>query len=127
MLIIVDSASGTSEAIKVTPVVDHVDLRKWMIRLNLSYDTAAEVLGIHRSTFATMLNGVSRETKRPLPLPRSVQLAAMAIEIGIDRLLPPPEVRRKSRRSGFAVQDTADRQSEQALQAAIEQQSAAPA
>lgn len=123
MLYVFDSESQTGKTIAVVPVVDNLDLRKWMLRMGFSYDRAAEMLGIHRSTFGTMLNGTSRETGRQLPLPRSIQLAAMAIELGIDQKLPPPVMRKKPRRNAQQVCAQADAQSIAALQEAIKGQS----
>lgn len=99
MLHVIDSESQTCKTITIRPVLDHIGLRAWMNRMGFPYEDAAEKLGVHRSTFAAMLNGVSRETGRPLPLARTVQLAAMAIELGLDSVLPPPQVRSKKRRT----------------------------
>lgn len=76
-------------------VLDHQDLREWQARMNFTYEEAAAQLGVDRSTYAVYLTGMSRATKSPTPLPRSISLAAMAIEFGLHRALPAPVPRSK--------------------------------
>lgn len=83
--------------VPIIPVVDHNDLRAWMARMGYTYDVAAYKLGVNRTSLAVMLKGESRATLKPLPLSRSIQLAAMAIEQGLDVVLPPPQVRTKGK------------------------------
>lgn len=80
-------------------IIDHEDLREWQIRMKFTYDDAAQVLGVDRSTYAVWLRGTSRTTGKPLPLPRVVALAAMAVEMGLHQNMPPPQIRHKGRQS----------------------------
>lgn len=92
-----DQAPPTGIFMPVHPVVTNIDLRMWMHRMGFTYDEAAYVLGVNRSSYATWLTGSSRTTGKPLALPRTVQLAAMAIEVGLHKCLPTPVLRTKKR------------------------------
>lgn len=91
-----------SVPVMATPVIDHNDLKEWQKRLDLSYEEAANLLGVDRSTYAAYLTGLARNTRIPTPLPRAIALSAMAIELGLHRLLPPPVLRTKKRRLSAA-------------------------
>lgn len=77
------------------PVRSNGDLKAWQERLQLNYEEAASQLGVDRSTYAAYLSGKSRATGLPTSLPRSISLAAMAVEVGLHRLLPAPVTRKK--------------------------------
>lgn len=81
----------------VIPVRNNEELKDWQQRMGFSYSDAALQLGVDRSTYAAYLTGKSRATGSDSPLPRAVSLAAMAIEAGLDRALPPPQPREKRR------------------------------
>lgn len=89
-----------SVPVLATPVIDHNDLKEWQKRLGLSYEDAAGLLGVDRSTYAAYLTGQARNTRLPVPLPRAIALSAMAIELGLHQLLPPPVPRSKKRKLG---------------------------
>lgn len=76
-------------------VCDHLDLREWQERMGFTYEEAAEQLGVNRSTYAAYLTGRSRNKGVSTPLPRMVSLAAMAIELGLHKVLPEPVPRSK--------------------------------
>lgn len=56
--------------------------------MNMGYNEVSARLDINKSSLSMWLKGVSRNTQKPLPLPRTVQLATMAIEAGLDNNLP---------------------------------------
>lgn len=59
--------------------------------MGLTYDTAAQALGVSRSTYAEWIAGRSRTTGKPIKISRLVALACAAIAAGID---PPTQARR---------------------------------
>ena len=66
------------------------DLRVWQAHMGLTYDTAAQALGVSRSTYAEWVAGKSRTTGRPIQISRTVALACAALAAGID-VYPRPE------------------------------------
>ena len=58
---------------------DPVALREWQARLGLTFDSAAALLDIGRTTYAEMLSGVTRIDLR-------TALACKAVELGIEPL-----------------------------------------
>ncbi len=52
------------------------DLRRWQAELGLTYDTAAKVLAVNRSTYARWLSGESA-------IPGPVDLACAAVAVGL--------------------------------------------
>ena len=60
------------------------DLRAWALRLGYTYDQAASALGISRSTYADLVNGINRTTGEPKLIDRRTALACAAIEAGIE-------------------------------------------
>ena len=61
-----------------------IDLRAWQARMGYTYVTAAAALGISRATFAEMLAGISRTTKKPIAIDKRTALACFAIEAGLN-------------------------------------------
>ena len=59
------------------------DLRAWQAHMGYTYDTAAQALGVSRSTYAEWVAGKSRTTGKPITISRLVALACAAIEGGI--------------------------------------------
>jgi len=59
------------------------DLRTWQAHMGLTYDTAAQALGVSRSTYAEWLAGKSRTTGKPVAPSRAVALACAAISAGL--------------------------------------------
>ena len=59
------------------------DLRAWQAAMGFTYDTAAEALGVYRSTYADLLSGVSRATGKPKDVDRRTALACSAIADGL--------------------------------------------
>ena len=41
------------------------DLRAWQAHMSYTYDTAAEALGVNRSTYAGWVSGFARATGKP--------------------------------------------------------------
>ena len=60
------------------------DLRTWQASMGLTYDTAAQALGVSRSTYAEWLAGRSRTTGKPIQISRIVALACAALAAGMD-------------------------------------------
>jgi transcriptional regulator with XRE-family HTH domain len=61
----------------------HDDLRAWQKAMGYTYDTAAQSLGINRSTYADLLSGMSRTTGKPKDIDRRTALACAAISAGL--------------------------------------------
>ena len=61
------------------------DLRAWQARMGYTYDTAAEALGVSRSTYAEWLAGKSRTTGKPVQISRLVALACTALAAGLGK------------------------------------------
>ena len=59
------------------------DLRTWQAHMGLTYDTAAQALGVSRSTYADWLSGRSRTTGKPITISRLVALACAALAAGV--------------------------------------------
>ena len=59
------------------------DLRAWQASLGYTYDTAAQALGVNRSTYADWVAGQSRTTGRPITIDRRTALACAAIAAGL--------------------------------------------
>lgn len=59
------------------------DLRAWQRHMGYTYDTAAEALGINRSTYANLLAGVDRHTGMPKEIDRRTALACAALARGL--------------------------------------------
>ena len=59
------------------------DLRAWQAHMGLTYDTAAQALGVSRSTYAEWLAGKSRTTGKPIKISRLVALACAALAGGL--------------------------------------------
>lgn len=64
------------------------DLRAWQAAMGYTYDTAAQALGINRSTYADLLSGVSRSTGKPKDVDRRTELACAAIAAGLQGWTP---------------------------------------
>ena len=60
------------------------DLRAWQARMGLTYDTAAQALGVSRATYAEWLRGKSRTTGKPVAPSRTVALACAALAAGLE-------------------------------------------
>ena len=60
------------------------DLRAWQKAMRYTYDTAAQALGINRSTYANLLAGVDPKTGEPKLIDRRTALACAAILAGIN-------------------------------------------
>ncbi len=65
------------------------DLRAWQAAMGYTYDSAAEALGINRSTYADLISGVSRTTGKPKEIDRRTALACAAIAAGLVEWQPP--------------------------------------
>lgn len=59
------------------------DLRAWQAHMGLTYDTAAQALGVSRGTYADWLAGTSRTTGKPIQVSRTVALACAALAAGL--------------------------------------------
>lgn len=59
------------------------DLRAWQVAMGYTYDSAAEALGINRSTYADLVSGVSRTTGKPKEVDRRTELACAALAAGL--------------------------------------------
>lgn len=64
------------------------DLRAWQTHMGLTYDTAAQALGVSRSTYAEWMAGRSRTTGKPIKISRTVALACAALAAGMDEWAP---------------------------------------
>lgn len=62
------------------------ELRAWQARMGLTYDTAAQALGVSRATYAEWVAGKSRTTGKPITPSRTVALACAALEAGLEPL-----------------------------------------
>ena len=60
------------------------DLRAWQARMGYTYDTAAQALGVSRSTYAEWVAGKSRTTGKPVTPSRTVALACAALAAGLE-------------------------------------------
>ena len=58
-------------------------LRAWQAHMGLTYDTAAQALGVSRATYAEWLRGKSRTTGKPVAPSRTVALACAALAAGM--------------------------------------------
>lgn len=67
------------------------ELRAWQSRMGYTYDTAAQALGVSRSTYAEWVAGRSRTTGKPITISRLVALACAALAAGIGEW-PRPEL-----------------------------------
>lgn len=65
------------------------DLRAWQAAMGYTYDTAAEALGVNRSTYADWVAGKSRTTGKPITIDRRTALACAAIAAGLSEWAPP--------------------------------------
>ena len=59
------------------------DLRTWQAHMGYTYDTAAQALGVSRSSYADWIAGRSRTTGKPIKISRMVALACAALAAGI--------------------------------------------
>jgi len=59
------------------------ELRTWQAHMGLTYDTAAQALGVSRATYAEWLRGKSRTTGKPITISRLVALACAALAAGV--------------------------------------------
>ena len=59
------------------------DLRAWQASMGYTYNTAAQALGVSRSTYADWLAGRSRTTGKPIKISRLVALACAALAAGV--------------------------------------------
>ncbi len=64
------------------------DLRAWQAAMGYTYDTAAEALGVNRSTYADWVAGKSRSTGKPMAIDRRTALACAAIAAGLGAWRP---------------------------------------
>ena len=64
------------------------DLRAWQAHMGLTYDTAAQALGVSRATYAEWLRGKSRTTGKPVTPSRTVALACAALAAGLEPWAP---------------------------------------
>ena len=55
------------------------DLRTWQAHMGYTYDTAAQALGVSRSSYADWVAGRSRTTGKPITPSRTVALACAAL------------------------------------------------
>ena len=55
------------------------DLRAWQAHMGYTYDTAAQALGVSRSSYADWVAGRSRTTGKPITPSRTVALACAAL------------------------------------------------
>jgi transcriptional regulator with XRE-family HTH domain len=56
------------------------DFRAWRARLRLTQAEAAELLGIHRNTVALYEQGVRRDRRTPVAIPKLVERACRDVE-----------------------------------------------
>ena len=68
------------------------DLRAWQAHMGLTYDTAAQALGVSRGTYADWLAGRSRTTGKPITISRTVALACASLAAGMDAWTRPEQV-----------------------------------
>jgi transcriptional regulator with XRE-family HTH domain len=59
------------------------DLRAWQAAMGFTYDTAAQALGVNRSTYADWVAGQSRTTGKPITIDRRTALACAALASGL--------------------------------------------
>ena len=59
------------------------DLRTWQAHMGYTYDTAAQALGVSRSSYADWVAGRSRTTGKPIQISRLAALACAALAAGI--------------------------------------------
>lgn len=59
------------------------DLRAWQASMGYTYDTAAQALGVNRSTYADWVVGKSRTTGKPITIDRRTALACAALAFGL--------------------------------------------
>lgn len=59
------------------------DLRAWQSHMGYTYNTAAQALGVSRSTYAEWMAGRSRTTGKPIKISRLVALACAALAAGV--------------------------------------------
>lgn len=64
------------------------DLRSWQARMGYTYDTAAQALGVSRSTYAEWVAGKSRTTGKPVTPSRLCALACAALAAGLEPWVP---------------------------------------
>lgn len=64
------------------------DLRAWQAHMGLTYDTAAQALGVSRATYAEWVRGKSRTTGKPVVPSRTVALACAALAAGLEPWAP---------------------------------------
>ena len=60
------------------------ELRTWQAHMGYTYETAAQALGVSRSTYADWLAGRSRTTGKPIKISRLVALACAALAAGLE-------------------------------------------
>ena len=60
------------------------DLRAWQAHMGLTYEAAAQALGVSRSTYAEWVAGKSRTTGKPVAPSRTVALACAAMAAGLE-------------------------------------------
>ena len=60
------------------------DLRAWQAHMGYTYNTAAQALGVSRSTYAEWVSGKSRTTGKPVAPSRTVALACAALAAGLE-------------------------------------------
>lgn len=60
------------------------DLAAWQAQMGYTYDTAADALGVNRSTYANWLMGTNRSTGKPTVIDRRTALACAAIAAGLE-------------------------------------------
>ena len=85
-------------------------LRAWQIRMGYTYDTAAEALGVVRSTYGRMLAGATtgKAVERLSAVDRRTALACLAIEMGLSPVEPPEKENHRqagTRAAGAAAGD----------------------
>jgi transcriptional regulator with XRE-family HTH domain len=63
------------------------DLRNWRANLNLTQQQAADLLGVSVTTVELYERGVRRDSNKPVPIPRYIELACatLNLEIAADR------------------------------------------
>jgi len=59
------------------------DLRNWRANLNLTQQEAADLLGISVATVELYERGVRRDSNKPAPIPRYIELACAALNLEI--------------------------------------------
>jgi transcriptional regulator with XRE-family HTH domain len=59
------------------------DLRSWQAEMGYTYDSAAEALGVNRSTYANLISGENRSTGKPVLIDRRTELACAALAAGL--------------------------------------------